>query len=258
MAPYINAHESATETNIDVSNLKKKVGVDEVKLEATAKPPVADDYMYDFKYNHALPTIDVLGIEIPTDTDAQKEAQGIVDNLSEALAKGDAQAFTELFLDYGTLSPPEQMLPGKRHANSKTAGVWRDKLSFTWDYRSFNFKPAILKAATDLFLTTKATNFKFLTPAPKVDRPYPDYAQLQFIVSFETEIVNGSAVANAVLTMDGWKIYTFHTVAEKLKQFPEVQPADGHMTGSISWEKQRAQDIDSVEPEVLIVGGGQK
>ncbi|KAM0550293.1 hypothetical protein ACHAPJ_008963 [Fusarium lateritium] len=236
MAPYINAHESVSETNIDVSNLKEKVGIDEVKLEATAKPPVADDFMYDFKYNHTLPTTDVLGIEIPADADAQKEAQGIVDNLSDALAKGDAQAFADLFLDYG---------------------VWRDKLSFTWDYRTFNFKPAILKAATDLFPTTKATNFKFLTPAPKIDRPYPDYAQLQFIVSFETEIVNASAVTNAVLTKDGWKIYTFHTVAEKIKQFPEVQPADGHMTGSISWEKQRAQDVDSIEPEVLIVGGGQ-
>ncbi|KAI6750445.1 hypothetical protein HG530_014726 [Fusarium avenaceum] len=236
MAPYINAHESVCETNIDVSILKEKFGVDDVKLKATAKPPVADDFMYDFKYNHALPTTDVLGVEIPADTDAQKEAQGIVDNLSNTLAKGDAQAFTDLFLDYG---------------------VWRDKLSFTWDYRTFNFKPAILKAATDLFSTTKATNFNFLTPAPKIDRPYPDYAQLQFVISFETEIVNASAVVNSVLTKDGWKIYTFHTVAEKLKQFPEVQPADGHMTGAISWEKQRAQDIDSVDPEVLIVGGGQ-
>ncbi|KAJ4003157.1 hypothetical protein NW752_011668 [Fusarium irregulare] len=236
MAPYINAHESVSETNINISNLKGRVGIDEAKLEATAKPPVADDYMYDFKYNHALPTTDVLGIEIPADTDAQKEAQGIVDNLSDALAKGDAQAFADLFLDYG---------------------VWRDKLSFTWDYRTFNFKPAILKAATDLFPTIKATSFNFLTPAPKIDRPYPDYAQLQFIVSFETQIVNASAVTNAVLTKDGWKIYTLHTVAEKLKQFPEVQPADGHMTGAISWEKQRAQDVDSIEPEVLIVGGGQ-
>ena len=110
MAPYINAHESVSETNINISNLKGRVGIDEVKLEATAKPPVADDYMYDFKYNHALPTTDVLGIEIPADTDAQKEAQGIVDNLSDTLAKGDAQAFADLFLDYGKLSPAGQAL----------------------------------------------------------------------------------------------------------------------------------------------------
>lgn len=140
----------------------------------------------------------------------------------------------------------------------RCTGVWRDKLSFTWDYRTFNFAPAILKAAIDLLPTTKATNFKFLTPAPKIARPYDDFAQLQFVVSFETEVVVASAVINAVLTKNGWKIYTMHTVAEKLKQFPEVPPVDGHMTGPVSWEKQRASDVDAADPEVLIIGGGQK
>lgn len=64
-------------------------------------PPVADDYMYDFKYNHPLPTTDVLRIEFPKDCDAQVEADGIVKRLSDALGSGDADAFTELFLDYG-------------------------------------------------------------------------------------------------------------------------------------------------------------
>jgi hypothetical protein len=136
--------------------------------------------------------------------------------------------------------------------------VWRDKLSFTWDFRTFNFKAAILKAATDLFPQTRATNFKFLSPAPAISQPYPDFAQLQFVVSFETDIVAASAVINAVLTKDGWKVYTMHTVAETLRQFPEMSSSDGHMTGSISWEKQRAQDIDAADPEILIIGGGQK
>lgn len=77
-------------------------------------------------------------------------------------------------------------------------------------------------------------------------------------MSFETDVVVASAVANAVLTRDGWKLYTMHTVAESLRQFPEISPSDGHMTGSISWEKQRAQDIDAADPEILIIGGGQK
>jgi hypothetical protein len=141
---------------------------------------------------------------------------------------------------------------------TRCAGVWRDKLSFTWDYRTFNFQSAILKAATDLFPKTKATNFKFLTPAPKVTRPYADFAQLQVVVSFETELVVASAVINSVLTKQGWKIYTMHTVAEKLKQFPEVSPLDGHMTGEVSWEKQRAQEVEAANPEILIIGGGQK
>lgn len=97
-----------------------------------------------------------------------------------------------------------------------------------------------------------------MTPAPKIDRPFPDYAHLQFVISFETEVVDASAVINAVLTTDGWRIYTMHTVAEKLKQFPEKSPADGHMTGSVSWEALRAQEVDAADPEVLIIGGGQK
>ncbi|PYH78986.1 putative flavo protein [Aspergillus uvarum CBS 121591] len=198
--------------------------------------PVADDFMYDFKYNHCLPTTDVLGVTIPDDCDARKEAEAIVARLSTAMSEGDAQTFAGLFLDYG---------------------VWRDKLSFTWDFRTFNFRKAILKAASDLLPLTKATNFNFLEPAPWVSRPYPDFSQLQFVVSFDTEIVHASAVINAVLAKDGWKIYTMHTVAESLKEFPEQAAPDGHMTGITSWESQRSEAINIVDPEVLIIGGGQ-
>jgi len=136
--------------------------------------------------------------------------------------------------------------------------VWRDKLSFTWDQRTFNFRPAILKAAQDLLPQAKACNFDFLKPAPSIERPYPDFAQLQIVVSFETELVMASAVIKAVFTRDGWRIYTMHSVAEQLKQFPELGPADGHMNGSVSWETQRAKEINAADPEVLIIGGGQK
>ncbi|KAL1798065.1 hypothetical protein ACET3X_004671 [Alternaria dauci] len=193
------------------------------KHEVT-KPPVADDFMYDFKYNHPLPTTDLRGIDIPADCKAQVEAEGIVGRLSNAMKNGDAHAFADLFLNYG---------------------VWRDKLPFTWDFRTFNWRPAILKAATDLFPQTRARNFQFLRPAPKIARPYPDFAYLQFVVSFETDTVVASA------------IYTMHTVAEELIDHPEVPPEDGHMTGLISWEKQRALDVDAADPEVLIIGGGQ-
>lgn len=78
------------------------------------------------------------------------------------------------------------------------------------------------------------------------------------MVSFETGLVHASAVINAVLTKSGWKIYNMHTVTEQLKQFPELPPSDGHMTGPISWEKQRAAEVDAANPEILIIGGGQK
>ncbi|KAJ5690895.1 hypothetical protein N7462_005287 [Penicillium macrosclerotiorum] len=231
MAPYVQ--EPPGDDSVSKTDFHSKIVTPN---HQPALKPVADDFMYDFRYNHSLPTTDILGITIPTDCDARKEAEGIVTCISTATSEGDAKSFAELFLDYG---------------------VWRDKLSFTWDFRTFNFKETILKAATDLFTQTTARNFKFLEPAPSVSRPYPDFAQLQFAVSFETEIVLSSAVINAVLTQNGWRIYTMHTVAESLKGFPEQAVPDGHMTGITSWERQRSDAINSVDPEVLIIGGGQ-
>ncbi|CAK7235711.1 hypothetical protein SBRCBS47491_009388 [Sporothrix bragantina] len=203
-------------------------------------PPLADDFMYAFKYNHELPTLDVLGTDIPADANPQTEAEGIVAQLAKTLGVADADGFANLFLDYG---------------------VWRDKIAFTWDYRTFNFQDAIRKAAGDLLERTqvKADSFTFLSPAPVFNRPYPDFAMLQFIVQFETAVVKASAVVNAVLTKaEGWKIYTMHTVAEALLAFPEIAPEDGHMTGDISWVEQREAAVDGVrDPEVLIIGGGQ-
>ncbi|KAJ6024347.1 hypothetical protein N7540_005144 [Penicillium herquei] len=233
MAPYVQEVESIGVNLISKTKLPSENAI--FDHDHVAKP-VADDFMYDFKFNHPLPTTDILGVDIPADCDSQKEAEGIVARLSKATSEGDAEAFAELFLDYG---------------------VWRDKLAFTWDFRTFNFRGPILKAATDLLPQTKARNFNFLKPAPSVSRPYPDFSQLQFVLSFETEIFLASAVINAVLTQDGWKIYTMHTVAESLKQFPEQAAPDGHMTGITSWESQRSEVINAVDPEVLIIGGGQ-
>lgn len=101
MAPYINGNDSVVHDNVDLSAVKAKVGDVDMKTQAQEPPPVADDFMYDFKYNHALPTTAVLGVEIPADCDAQKEAAGIVASLSEVMGKGDAQGFADMFLDYG-------------------------------------------------------------------------------------------------------------------------------------------------------------
>lgn len=72
--------------------------------EAPGPPPVADDYMYDFKYNHPLPTCDVLGVTVPLSRDAQVEAGHVVKQLSDALEAEDAVAFSNLFLEHGKLA----------------------------------------------------------------------------------------------------------------------------------------------------------
>lgn len=224
--------ELRSQTDI-ISDVKANVA----HVENAERPPLADDYMYDFQYNHSLPTLDVLGVDIPADTDATEEAIALTAQLAEILATGDHESFANLFLDYG---------------------VWRDKLSFTWDYRTFNFRESIAKAARDLLPSTCATNVRLFTPSPSVERPYPDLAFLQFTIAFDTALVHGSAVINAVKTTEGWKLWTMHTVAEDLIDFPELPPVDGHMTGAVSWENQRAKDDDEIQPDVLIIGGGQK
>lgn len=100
MAPgLVDTLPPAVPGPVDTGSLKAQVAVNEVG--STDKPPVADDFMYDFKYNHALPTSDVLAVEIPADCDAQKSAEGIVALLSEAMGTGNARTFTDLFLEYG-------------------------------------------------------------------------------------------------------------------------------------------------------------
>lgn len=233
----MNKVASIADERIVSNDLKAKVVVGTVEVEEdTPKAPVADNFMYDFKYSHPLPTPAHLGIDIPENCDAQAAAESIMAQLEETMSKGDAQAFGDLFYE---------------------DGIWRDKLAFTWDYRTFNGKQAVVAAATDLFKTTKTSEFALLSPAPEISRPFPDYARLQFVVSFKTDVVGASAVVAAVYTKQGWKIYYIYTVAETLHKFPEADPYDGHMTNSVSWETQRANDINNAEPEVLIIGGGQ-
>jgi cation diffusion facilitator CzcD-associated flavoprotein CzcO len=62
-----------------------------------------------------------------------------------------------------------------------------------------------------------------------------------------------------ILTSQGYKIWTLNTVIDSLHGHPEIPERDGHMTGPHSWEAQRAIDTDfeGMDPEVLIIGGGQ-
>jgi hypothetical protein len=100
MAPHA-IYEFPNDDNMDGASIKAKVGTTQVDLGVTPAPPVSDNYMYDFKFNHALPTSDVLGIEVSADCDAQKEAEAIVAQLSRVMGDGDAQAFTDMFIEYG-------------------------------------------------------------------------------------------------------------------------------------------------------------
>ena len=105
MAPSkIEEYTEVDNHSAELAAFKAKVASNGTAMNGPAHPPpVADDYMYDFKYNHHLPTTDTLGVAFPTGCDAQAEASGIIEGLSDALGAGDADAFAEMFLEYGKI-----------------------------------------------------------------------------------------------------------------------------------------------------------
>ncbi|KAE8370291.1 putative flavo protein [Aspergillus caelatus] len=231
----VNGFKSVTQSDLDsVKNAPF------LYRNNTVKKPIADDFMYALKYNSPLPTH---GTEYVLDftTEDDENKQGIADQflkeLKQIIQGGDFKAFAGLFLD---------------------SGVWRDKLVFSWDYRSFNTPKHIAKAASDLFPRTPTRNYQFIDPAPSVERPYPDLAWLQILFSFDTDQVSASAALNLIKTKSGYKIWTLHTVIEGLHGHPELPPQDGHMTGDKSWYEQRMEDnnLDGIEPDVVVIGGG--
>ncbi|KIR51727.1 flavin-containing monooxygenase [Cryptococcus gattii Ru294] len=213
---------------VDVADLKTKIVNDQKEIEVESsdeKDPVAPNFMYDFKYNTPLPTFDREGRDFPANTDAQAIVNEFVEN---------------------ELAPALQ------------SGIWRDKVAFTWTYRTFNFHDAIERAATDLLPSAHVENVTIIAPSPSVQRPYPDLSYIQAHLTLDTEQINASVVMNLLNTDEGIKIWTFHSVIEGLRAFPELPNRDGHMTGPISWAAQREKDTDfqEQEPDVVIVGGG--
>lgn len=83
-----------------IPDLKAKMVDGHVEVQKDP-PPVADNFMYDFKYNHALPTLDVLGVSIDESTDPMAEALELREQLESALSSGNAAAFADMFLPYG-------------------------------------------------------------------------------------------------------------------------------------------------------------
>jgi hypothetical protein len=100
MAPTA-VYEPSSQT--DISDLKSKIVNGHVELERDAPPPVADNFMYDFKYNHSLPTIESLGVEVSPDVNTNEVAESLAAELAGVWSSGNAAGFTDMFLDYGEL-----------------------------------------------------------------------------------------------------------------------------------------------------------
>ena len=71
----------------------------------TWQKPVADDYMYAFKYNFPLPTYgdgkDVLDLTQDDEKDRSDIADQFIKQLEQIIQSRDSQAFADLFLSCG-------------------------------------------------------------------------------------------------------------------------------------------------------------
>jgi len=103
--PWINIMApTAVHELVDIPHAKgqqSKIVNGHVELETVAPAPVADNFMYDFKYNHPLPTIDALGADIPHDSDPNQIAESLAADLSTAWSSETGDQFAGMFLDYG-------------------------------------------------------------------------------------------------------------------------------------------------------------
>ena len=108
MAPSAIDSVNHQDNGVDIASLKARSELKQQEMlngsspHPREPPPVADNYMYDFKYNHPLPTFDQTGVEPPQDCDVQKAAEDVMQRLSTALEDCDAEAFADLFLEHGT------------------------------------------------------------------------------------------------------------------------------------------------------------
>ncbi|PSR82299.1 hypothetical protein BD289DRAFT_454381 [Coniella lustricola] len=74
MVPVVQS--SGADRIVDIADLKSENNV--VSYVKLAHPPVADKFMYDFKYKNEHSKIVTLGVDIPADCNARKEAESIV------------------------------------------------------------------------------------------------------------------------------------------------------------------------------------
>jgi len=105
MAPSAVYHEPLAPNTVNKSDLLNVQNAPFVYRNGTIQKPVADDYMYSFKYNFPLPTYgddtDVLDFEEYEETHVSAVAERFLKELEQIIQSRDARAFADLFLHSG-------------------------------------------------------------------------------------------------------------------------------------------------------------
>ncbi|KAJ6598831.1 hypothetical protein DFH09DRAFT_1243368 [Mycena vulgaris] len=187
----------------------------------------------------SLPTLDKLGATIPDDLEPNKIASEWFKSFSTHAGDANVEGVASLFVE---------------------GAMWRDILSLTWDFRTFQ-GPALQQFLTDRLAAAQMSAFQLKAEYLELKRPYPDIAWIEAMFSFETSVGLASGVFRLVPLRDGeWKAHCIFTNLEDLRGFPEkIGPLRDFAPNHGKWEeaRHRSAAFETDDPTVLIVGGGQ-
>ncbi|KAF9448561.1 FAD/NAD(P)-binding domain-containing protein [Macrolepiota fuliginosa MF-IS2] len=212
-----------------------------------------------------LPTLNKLGVSsIPENIDAPKIASEWFASFADRVASGDVDGIISLLIE----SSFDSAFP---ETGNQPSVYWRDALSLTWDFRTFEGTARIRKFLADRLQDAKVSNLQLKTTndgqglAPFFAQPFPDLAWIMGMFTFETNVGLASGIFRLVPTLDKqqelqWKAHCIFTNLEDLKGFPEKI---GHLRNQESdhgkWEslREKEKSFENGDPTVLVVGGGQ-
>ncbi|KAJ7752730.1 hypothetical protein DFH07DRAFT_516852 [Mycena maculata] len=186
-----------------------------------------------------LPTLDKLGVTIPAEVDAKRIAADWFQLFSTHAISGNVDGVSALFAE---------------------DALWRDILSLTWDFRTFQGE-SLQRFLADRLAAAQMSTFELKYDYLELRRPYPDLAWIEAMFSFETSIGLASGVFRLIPQKGGdWKAHCMFTNLEDLKGFPEkIGPLRDWAPNHGKWAeaRRRSAAFETGDPTVLIVGGGQ-
>jgi cation diffusion facilitator CzcD-associated flavoprotein CzcO len=150
-------------------------------------------------------------------------------------------------------------------------GWWRDHLAVSWDLRTINGLPNIIKFLGPVIANIgfqelrSADTGKFV---PTVVKPFDGLEWIESMFTFETTYGIGKGMLRLVEDEGIWVAHMLYTSLQKLKGFEELlgesRPHGGNnsLEGGIrsgNWleQRQRQKEFVDEDPTVLIIGAGQ-
>ncbi|RAK95502.1 flavin-containing monooxygenase [Aspergillus ibericus CBS 121593] len=183
-----------------------------------------------------------------TDVNATQVASQLVEKINTALAKGDVQAITNLFLE---------------------DGFWRDHLCLTWDFHTAKGKDNISSLLQSGRLPSKIeidSSSPFKGPYVGPIDAFGDVTGVLFFITLSDSLRKGRGLVRLAEKDGEWKIFTFFTSMVGFVDHPEavdhkrpVGAQHGENLGRKNWQDRRTADInvEGKSPTVLVVGAGQ-